>query len=84
MTQLATNGGKTVIRPVSELPAPEGKVIYSSGSESSGLSGGKSYFLQYIMAAQGVLIYITFEGKGEAASALQRFDGIIATQKWDE
>lgn len=83
MTQLAAKGGKTVIRPVSELPAPEGKVIYSSGSESSGLLGGKTYFLQYLMAAQGVLIYITFEGKGEAASAIQKFDSIIATQKWD-
>jgi hypothetical protein len=84
MAQLASKGGKALVRPVSGLPAPEGKFIYSAGSETSGWVGAKSYFVQYAMAAPGALIYITFEGKGDAAGALQRFDGIIATQKWDD
>jgi len=83
MHQLAKNAGQ-VIRPVSELAAPEGKIIYSSGSEKSAVFSGKSYFVQYAIASPGVLIYITFEGKGELGPAMQQFDGFIATQRWDE
>ena len=84
MGELATKGGKTVVRPVSEVPVPEGKAGYSVGSEASGILGGKSYFIQYLLAAPGVIIYVTLEGKGEAKPPMERFDAVLGTQKWDE
>jgi len=84
MRELASKGGKAVVRPVSEFPTHEGKAAYSAGSESSSTFGGKSYFVQYLLAAPGVIIYLTFEGKGEALPAMQRFDPFFATQRWDE
>lgn len=84
MSQLASKGGKVVVRPVGEFPVPEGKAGYSAGSEGSSMFGGKSYFIQYLLAAPGVVIYLTFEGKGEAAPAMQKFDAFFNTQRWDE
>jgi hypothetical protein len=84
MGELALKGGKTVVRPVSEFPVQDGKAGYSAGSEVSSMFGGKSYFIQYLLAAPGVLIYLTFEGKGEAPTAMQRFDAFFSTQRWDE
>lgn len=84
MGQLASKGKQTIVRPVSEFPTIEDKVAYSAGSESSGMFGGKSYFIQYILASTEVIIYLTFEGKGEASPAMQRFDAFLATQRWDE
>lgn len=81
---LAAKTGKVLVRPVSEFPVPEGKVGYSSATESSGFLGGKSYFIQYALAAPGVIFFITFEGDGEALAALQRFDAVFATQRWDD
>lgn len=84
MSELTAKGGKAVVRPVSEFPAQEGKAGYSAGSEKSSMFGGKSYFIQYLLAAPGVIIYLTFEGKGEALPAMQRFDAFFNTQRWDE
>lgn len=84
MSELASKGGKVVVRSVGEFPVPEGKAAYSSGSEVSGMLGGKSYFIQYLLAAPGVIIYLTFEGKGEALPAMQKFDAFFNTQRWDE
>jgi hypothetical protein len=83
MAEIAVKGGKSVIRPVSPLPAPEGKTVYSAASERSGLFG-KSYFIQYLLSAKDASIFITFEGRGDATSQLPKFDAIISTQKWDE
>lgn len=83
MAQLAEKRGK-LVRPVSELPAPSGKVIYSAATEYSGLFTSQSYFLQYAIASQNTAIYITFEGQGGAEQAMKKFDEIIATQKWGE
>jgi hypothetical protein len=84
MGELASKSGKTVVRPISEFPVQEGKAGYSAGSEISSMLGGKSYFIQYLLAAPGVIIYLTFEGKGEALPAMQRFDAFFNTQRWDE
>lgn len=84
MGQLATKGGKIIVRPIAEMPVPAGKAGYSVGSEASGVFAGKSYFVQYLLASPGVLIYLTFEGKGEALSAMKRFDSFFETQRWDE
>jgi hypothetical protein len=84
MADLASRRGKVVIRPVGKFPAPTGKVGYSAGSEVSDTDGGKSYFIQYLLAEPNVMIYFTFEGKDEALPAMQRFDALIRTQHWDE
>jgi hypothetical protein len=84
MDELATKGGKTIVRPVSRIPAPEGKAGYSVASEATSLLGGKSYFIQYLLAAPGVIIYFTVEGKGEAKEAMERFDAFLQTQTWDD
>jgi hypothetical protein len=84
MRDLATKNGKTIVRPLSELPVQDGKAGYSVGSETSSLFGGKSYFVQYLLAAPDVIIYFTFEGKGDTEQAMQRFDQFFATQRWDE
>lgn len=84
MGQLASKGGKSVIRPITEMPMPDGKAGFSSGSEASNFLSGKSYFVQYLVAASDVIIYFTFEGKGDAKPAMERFDEIFKTQSWDE
>lgn len=81
---LAARTGKVLVRPVSEFPVPEGKVGYSSAAESSGFFGGKSYFLQYALVAPGAIFFFTVEGDGEALAALQWFDAVFATQRWDD
>lgn len=84
MGELASKGGKAVIRPVSEFTVSEGRAGYSTASEKSSMFGGKSYFIQYLLAAPGLVIYLTFEGNGEALPAMQRFDAFFNTQRWDE
>lgn len=84
MADLASKRGKLVIRPVEKFPVPMGKIGYSAGSEISDTDGGKSYFIQYLLAESNVMIYFTFEGKGEALPAMRRFDALIRTQHWDE
>lgn len=83
LKKMASRNGKQVIRPVEQFAVPAGKAAYSSASESSGLFG-KAYFIQYLLASEGVMYYFTFEGKGEAAPALQRFDALMNEQRWDE
>lgn len=84
MSEFASKGGATIVRPVSEFAVPEGKAGYSVASEKSSLFGGKKYFIQYIFAASGVLIFLTFEGNGEALSAMRQSDTFLNTQRWDE
>jgi len=84
MSQLASKGGATIVRPVSEFAVPEGKAGYSVASERSSLFGEKKYFIQYILAASGVIIFLTFEGNGEALSATRQSDMFLNTQRWDE
>lgn len=84
MTELATKGGKSVVRPLQKIAVPDGKAGYSIASEATSLLRRKSYFAQYLLAARGVVIYITLEGKGEAKPVLERFDAVLQTQTWDE
>jgi hypothetical protein len=84
MKDLAAKGGKVVIRPVVELQASPGKAVFSAASEVQGAFGRKSYFIQYVLAGSDVMFYFTFEGRGEAALAMARFDLFFDTQRWDE
>ena len=84
MKELAAKGGKVVIRPVVEIQASPGKAAFSAASEVQGPFGRRSYFIQYVLAGSNVLFYFTFEGSGEAAPAMARFDGFFDTQRWDE
>ena len=83
MPQLSAKDGKTVIREVTEFPAPTGKVAFSAASEKSGLLSDDRYFIQYILACDSALFYLTVEGNGKAAAVLERFDQIISRQQWD-
>lgn len=84
MALLALKNGKTVLRPVTPMPTPEGKVAFSAASEKSGFFGGSLYFVQYLLASESALIYMTIEGKGKAAPVVERFDEIMNNQQWDE
>lgn len=84
MPLLAQKNGKTVLRPVTAVSTPEGKVAFSAASEKSGLFGGSLYFVQYLLASDSALIYMTIEGKGKAAPVVERFDEIINSQQWDD
>ena len=84
MTQLATKGGQVVVRQISDFPLAVGKIGFSAASESSHVFGGKSYFVQYVLASPSALIYFTFEGKGDALSAAQRLDALFTKQTWDD
>jgi hypothetical protein len=83
MAELASKGGKKLVRPVTPLPVPNGREGYSAGSESGSSAGGKQFFLQYILGSSEAFVYLTFEGQGDAVQALEKFDAIIATQQWD-
>lgn len=83
MAQLSARDGKTVIREVTELTAPDGKLAFSAASEKSGLLSGERYFIQYLLACDSSLFYLTVEGSGKAAPVLERFDQIISRQQWD-
>lgn len=83
MPQLSAKDGKTVIGEVTEFPAPTGKVAFSAASEKSGLLSGDQYFIQYLLACDSALFYLTVEGSGKAAPVLERFDQIISRQQWD-
>ncbi|MEN3112009.1 hypothetical protein ACFONG_19355 [Uliginosibacterium paludis] len=84
MAAYASNKGKAVIRPVSETPSLPGKKLFSAASEKTALFGGKSYFIQYILANNDYSIYITIEGNGGVSEVIDGFDSIIKTQTWDE
>ncbi|QNA89819.1 hypothetical protein G4G28_17435 [Massilia sp. Dwa41.01b] len=84
MSKLASKGGATIVRPLSEFPVPEGKAAYSVASEKSSPFGGKKYFIQYIFATPEVIIFLTFEGNGEALSAMRQSDTLLNTQRWDD
>ena len=84
MVEIAAKDGLKVIRAVGAFPTPDGKVGYSAASEESRALGGKTYFVQYLFASPGALIYLTFEGKGEAGPAMLRFDKFLETQRWDD
>ena len=84
MKELAAKGGKVVVRPVVEIQASPGKAAFSAASEVQGAFGRRSYFIQYVLAGSNALFYFTFEGSGEASSAMARFDAFFDTQRWDE
>jgi hypothetical protein len=84
MHVLATKAGQTVVRPVTHLPTPEGKTGFSAASENSGLFTGERYFVQYLLASNSAVIYLTVEGKGKASVIYKSFDEIMRTQQWDE
>lgn len=83
MPQLSAKDGKTIIRQVTEFPAPVGKIAFSAASEKSGLFSGDRYFIQYLLACDSALFYLTVEGNGKAAPVLERFDQIVSRQQWD-
>ena len=83
MSQLSAKDGKTIIREVTELPAPAGKVAFSAASEKPSLLSGSRYFIQYLLACDSAMFYFTVEGNGKAAPVLDRFDQIISRQQWD-
>jgi hypothetical protein len=83
MPTLAAKDGKTIIRPVTPVITAEGKVAFSAASEKSGLFG-EQYFVQYLLASDAALIYLTIEGKGKASPVVERFDIIMKTQQWDD
>jgi hypothetical protein len=84
MPLLAAKDGKTVVRPVTPVSTPEGKVGFAAASEKSGLFSGEQYFVQYLLASDSALIYLTVEGKGKVSAVTERFDEIMRTQRWDE
>jgi hypothetical protein len=84
MPTLAAKNGQEIIRPVTVFPVPEGKLGFSAASEKSRLLGGANYFVQYLVASDSALIYLTFEGKGKASTVIDHFDNLMKTQQWQE
>jgi hypothetical protein len=82
MPGLAQKNGK-VIRAVAEHALPDGT------TEFSALSQGKKlfrdyFFLQYLFSSKRGMAYFTVEGYGDAASAAESFERILATQQWSD
>jgi hypothetical protein len=82
MAELAQKSGK-VVRAVTEETLANGRI------EISAVSQGKKmfkdyYFLQYLFAATRGMVYITVEGYGEAATAAESFEAILASQQWTD
>jgi hypothetical protein len=82
MPGLADKNGE-VLRPLTETALPESRVQFSTVSQ-----GRKAfqdyYFLQYLLGSSRSMVYITVEGYGVASEAADRFEKILATQRWDE
>lgn len=84
MPGIASKHGNLVVRQVTPIEMPNGKIGFSAVSEKTHFFGGHSYFLQYILASPSTMVYLTIEGKGKAEPLMQRFDEIIQTQQWDD
>ncbi len=83
MKRLGSEDGQIVIREVSPLPVSEGKAGYSMASQSSSFFGGKTYFIQYLLASSRAVIFFTIEGRGEAEPMMLEFDKYLESQRWD-
>ncbi|RYF37184.1 MAG: hypothetical protein EOO38_26780 [Cytophagaceae bacterium] len=83
MPGIAASHGKQVHRPLTETALPDGRISFSTISQSKKMFKDY-YFLQYLLGSRRSLVYITVEGYGRAEQAAARFEGILATQQWNE
>ena len=83
MPGLAGGTDTQVLRAVTEVPQPDARVAFSSVSKRS-RQGREAYFLQYLLGSPRTIAYFTVEGVGDATQAAERFEKILATQRWQE
>ena len=79
MQMMAEKDGGTVKRAMKQIPVPDGKSGYSLAAQID----NNFYFNQYALATDGVAIYITYQGKGDAIDAANKFDKYLLSQRWD-
>jgi hypothetical protein len=82
MPELAEKNG-AVVRHVTESPLQDGRVQFSSISQGK-RRGQDYYFVQYLLGSPRLMAYITVEGVGDGVQAAERFEKILATQRWSE
>ncbi|MBR7780419.1 hypothetical protein [Undibacterium rugosum] len=83
MKKLGEKGNLSISRPLAQLPTPTGKIGFSVASEGTSPMGGNRYFVQYLLAGESALFYLTVEGRGDVAPMVEQFNSFIATQTWD-
>jgi hypothetical protein len=82
MTTEAQKAGKVVV-PLGGLALPDGTQLRFTGSEVSRLLRS-GYFLQYVLlAANGQIAFVTFEGSGEATREHEATRQLFQTVRWD-
>ena len=79
MQSIASKNGYKIIRDMRPIPVPDGKAGFSLVAQVD----STGYFNQYALSADGVMIYITYQGRGDAIEAAERFDGYLQSQRWD-
>lgn len=78
----AQKAGKIVV-PLTTETLPDGTVLRTVASETSGLFKS-GYLLQYaLLARSGPIALLTFEGKGDAAAEHAGVKGLFNTVRWD-
>jgi hypothetical protein len=83
MPGIAASHENEVRRPLTETALPEGRVQFSTVSQGKRMFRDY-YFLQYLLGSRHTIMYMTVEGYGNAEAAAQRFERIVATQRWTE
>ncbi|NDI84363.1 hypothetical protein [Undibacterium crateris] len=83
MKKLGEKGNLSISRPLAQLPTPTGKIGFSVASEGTSPLGGNLYFIQYLLAGESALFYLTVEGRGDVAPIVEQFNSYIATHVWD-
>ena len=80
---LGSKEATTIVTRGALIPTPGDKIGFSVASEDISTGGGSRYFVQYLLAGESALFYLTIEGRGNSASIVEQFDSYVATQKWD-
>lgn len=82
LTDQARKAGKVIV-PLTTQSLPDGTLLQSIGSETAGLFK-TGYFLQYaLLARSGPIAFLTFEGKGDAATEHAGLNGLFGSVRWE-
>ena len=82
MPNLASKNGE-VVHPVTETELPEGRVLFFAATKTSRMFR-EGFFLQYLLASQTSMVYLTFEGTGNSKDASEYFSQVVAKHRWAE
>ncbi len=84
MSKLFIEDSGWVVRHLTELPAPPGKVLFAAASEELTREGEKQHSLIYVLGSAKAQVFLSLTGKGGAVKAFEVFDAVATSQQWSE